>query len=322
MQTLRAIIPVAGNGLRLRPITELKPKVLIEVAGRPVLDHILRNLAESKIDELVLIVGPMKKLVKEWAEKLYGDRFALRYVKQDKQLGLGHAIYCAKDFLEGNVLITLGDEIFSRSYSSIIVSMGSNNADAAIGIKEVDDHRHYGMIRVDKDNIVTEMVEKPLEFDGRLAIAGVYYLSEASQLKKALEQTMKKRGVGGEYQLTDALQLMVEGGIRFSTISVGEWYDCGRLETLMSSNRRLLERSHYVDESAYILNSEIIEPCYIGPNTRVVNSKIGPNVSMGAGASLESCTLRDSVVESGTIGAGYNIRQCILSGSKLLGSNS
>jgi len=322
VQTLRAIIPVAGNGLRLRPISELKPKVLIEVAGRPVLDHILRNLAESEIDELVFIVGPMKKLVKEWAEKLYGDRFTQRYVTQDKQLGLGHAIYCAKDFLEGKVLITLGDEIFSRSYYSIIKSMDSNNSHAAIGIKEVDDHHHYGMIRVDKDNIVTEMVEKPLEFDGRLAIAGVYYLNEASYLKKALEQTMKKRGAGGEYQLTDALQLMVEGGTRFSTISVGEWYDCGRLETLLSSNRRLLERSHYVDESAYILNSEIVEPCYIGPNTRVVNSKIGPNVSMGAGASLESCTLQDAVVETGTIGTGYNIRQCILSGNKILGSNS
>ena len=319
---LRAIVPVAGNGLRLRPITESKSKVLIEVAGRPVLGHIFRNLAGSEVDELVLIVGPMKKSVKEWAEKQYGDRFVLRYVTQNKQLGLGHAIYCAKDFLEGEVLITLGDEIFSRSYASMIESLGFGNfIDASIGIKEVDDPHHYGMIRVDENNIVTEMVEKPSEFDGRLAIAGVYFFKDASRLRDSLEQTTKRKGAKGEYQLTDALQLMVENGTSFSTFSVGEWYDCGRLETLLSSNRRLLERSHYVDESAHILNSEIIEPCYIGPNTRVVNSKIGPNVSMGAESSLESCTLRDAIVETGTTRIGYSIRKCILSGGNLLGSN-
>jgi glucose-1-phosphate thymidylyltransferase len=298
---LKTIIPLAGNGLRLRPVTESKPKALIEVAGKPVLEHILLNLSQSPVNELVLIVGYMREHVIEWVEEHFANRFHLTYAVQDKQIGLGHAIYCAREYLDDEIIITLGDEIFSKPYTEMIPFDKENKPEVSIGIKQVDDPTHYGMVTLGNDGFVKELVEKPTNFEGNTAIGGVYYIREGAHLLKALKHIISIENGDAEYQLTDALQYMLEMGTHMSTFNVGDWYDCGRLETLMESNHRLLEKNHFISETATIVNSEIIEPCIIGPNTRISNSRIGPYVSIGADVTITNCIIWDAILESKTV---------------------
>ncbi|MHA1864827.1 MAG: sugar phosphate nucleotidyltransferase [Candidatus Thorarchaeota archaeon] len=298
---LKAILPIAGKGVRLKPITDGIPKVLIEVAGKPALGHILDNLAGSPVKDLVLIVGHMKERIIEWTEEFYGDRFSLHFVTQDKQLGLGHALYCAKDFLEGEIVISLGDEIFSRRYSSMLQELDSTNGvGASIGIKHVNDPSHYGMVKTDEEGYIVQMVEKPPVFDGDQAIAGIYHIRKGKDLKKALEDIIGRENNGKEYQLTDALQLLLERGTIMTAFEVGEWYDCGRLETILDSNRRLVDKYNSVDASAKIIDSEIIPPCVIGANVTISKSTIGPHVSIGNNSAIENSIIHDAIIEPGT----------------------
>lgn len=320
MFELRAIIPVAGNGVRLKPITDKKPKALIEVAGKPVLGHILDNLSKSPVEELVLIVGHKKESIMKWVKQEYGDRFNLHFPIQKERLGLGHAIYCASDFLDnGPVLILLGDEVFTRSYSSMIDASEKNgDTVGAVGIKEVDTPQYYGMITLDNSNMIMEMIEKPKNFAGKKALAGVYYIKKGVHLISALEEIVNQSNHGREYQLTDALQLMVNRGDKLSTFDVGEWYDCGRLETLLHSNHRLLSDRHYIDESVDIVSSEITEPCYIGKESKLIESKIGPNVSIGSRVSIINCQVDNVIIESNTEIRKVDISHAIFSGKWVL----
>jgi glucose-1-phosphate thymidylyltransferase len=320
VKNLRAIIPVAGNGLRLRPITETKPKALIEVAGKPVLDHILRNLSTSSIDELILIVGHMKQAIIDWAQKNYSERFTLRFIEQKEKLGLGHAISCAHEYMDQNpLLISLGDEIFEVEYSKMIDNaLNKSDAEASIGIKEVDEPESYGMIRFNTDGTIKEMIEKPKKFDGRLAIAGVYIVKQGTQLREALQEILHTKSGGKEYQLTDALQLMITKGTTFSTFEVGEWYDCGRFSTLLSSNRRLLQKARFGNKHSGITNTDIIEPCHIGLSAKISDSKVGPNVSIGEHVSINNCSLSNVIVESNSTINGRIIEYGIISGEKQL----
>ena len=298
---LKAILPIAGKGVRLKPITDGTPKVLIEIAGKPVLGHILDNLAGSPVKEIVLIVGHMKERIMEWTEENYDDRFAFHFVTQDKQLGLGHAIYCAKDFLEGEIVISLGDEIFSRTYSSMLQELDSQNGvGASIGIKHVDDSSHYGMVKTDKEGYIVQMVEKPPVFDGNQAIAGIYHLHKGEELKEALQVIIGRENNGKEYQLTDALQLLLEREMKMTAFNVGEWYDCGRLETILDSNIRLVAKLKSIDASAILIDSEIIPPCVIGANVTINRSIIGPHVSIGKNSTIERSVIQEAIIEPGT----------------------
>ena len=321
---MRAIIPVAGNGLRLRPITNSKPKVLIEVAGKPVLEHILENMVTSGIDELILIVGFMKDTIINWVQEMFSDQFQLKFVEQKEQLGLGHAIYSAKKYLDNDpIFIALGDEIFSRRYSSMLKDARiKKSINGAIGIKTVEDYQHYGMIELDKDGQIKNLIEKPRIFDGDQAIAGVYYLNEGEQLKSALEEIVSRDIEEEEYQLTDALQLMVQRGTKLTTFPVGDWYDCGRIETLLKSNQRLIAKKHYVDASTSIVSSKIIEPCYIGSKSSIEDCLIGPNVSIGSGVELRNCHLSNMIIESHNTAIELEGNHGIISNNLVLFSNS
>jgi glucose-1-phosphate thymidylyltransferase len=297
---MRAIIPIAGYAKRLRPITDYKPKALVEVAGKPVLEHIMSNLTQNGVNEVVLIVGHMKEMIIEWLEENFGEEFKLHFVEQKELLGLGHAIYMAKEFLDDDdVLVMLGDEIHSKNYSEMIKGCKDNkDIDAAIGIMIVQNPSHYGMLRMNAEGFVTLMVEKPKSFNGKLALAGVYYFKTGRKLKQALEAVVNQTFSGKEFQLTDALQQMVERKSRFVTFSVGEGYDCGRPDSLMKSNRRMLIGKHFIDSSAKIIDTEIIEPCHISTDAIVEGSIIGPFVSLGRGAFVKSSVLSDVIVES------------------------
>jgi glucose-1-phosphate thymidylyltransferase len=299
---LKGLIPVAGNGSRLRPITDAKPKPLIEIAGRPILDYLLEKMKRSGITELILIVGYMKERIIDWVNEHYGDAFKIHYVLQEEQLGLGHAVYSARDHLDSEeLLIALGDEIFSWDYSLMIRDViDVNDIDGAIGYKEVDDYQHYGMIETNEDGLITGLIEKPESFQGRMAIAGVYYIKSGEVLRKSLAHIMKNNSGTGEYQLTDALSHMVDSGAKFPVFGVGEWHDCGRLDTMLKSNRSLLDNTGKIAEDVKIINSEITPPVYIGPGSTISESTIGPYVSIGAESVIDSCTLDNVIIESNT----------------------
>jgi glucose-1-phosphate thymidylyltransferase len=310
---MRAIIPVAGEGTRLHPLTRYKPKALVEVAGRPVMEHILDNVVKSGIREVVLIVGYMEDELRSWVNRKFADKLNLTYIHQEKQLGLGHAIHCAGDLLEGNLLIFLGDEIFDRTYSEMIVShMNSNENDGALGIKHVSAPEHYGMIKINGEGYIRRLVEKPPRFDGDLAVAGVYFIKGGEELKSALDTIIERDKKRGEFQLTDALQIMVDRGSRFSTFDVGEWYDCGRVESLIESNRRLLREFNTIDESSQIEDTKIVGPCYVGPGADISGSILGPFVSIGENATVRESNLQDVILESYTAVHGISGRYGIV----------
>lgn len=311
---MRAIIPIAGKGERMHPLTQYKPKALIEVAGKPVLEHILDNLVHSEIQDVLLIVGHMKEKLRSWANQKYRDRLDISYVSQEQQLGLGHAIRCADDYLADEILILLGDEIFEKNYSEMVGHYtDSNTGDGALGTKHVTEHQHYGMLQVDKNGVIQKLVEKPPEFDGNLGIAGIYYIKDGHSLKEALDALMEREKKLGEFQLTDALQIMVDNGAKFSTFDVGNWHDCGRFETLIVSNRGLLKRFNHIDESSHIKDTKILEPCYIGPGAEIKDSVLGPYVAVGANATVENAQLEDVILESHTNTSGVSARRGIMS---------
>ncbi len=317
---MKAIIPVAGSGTRLQPITDTKPKALVEVAGAPVLEHIIDSLARSEIDELVCVVGVMKDKMTDWIQQKYENRFKLSFVTQDEPLGLGHAVYQAEKFLaDDEVIITIGDEIFSRDWPELIAEIRQQpDIDGSVGTMIVDNPSHYGMVEMGKDGLVKEMVEKPKEFDGNLALAGAYYMRNASHLRRALSDLISKDNNGLEYQITDALQMMVESGKRISTFSIGEGYDCGRPESLLTSNYKMLTGNHFVHESAEILSSAIIEPCIIGENVSIIDSTIGPFVSIGRNASIIGSTITHSIIERDSEIELKDLKNAICSGDIIL----
>jgi glucose-1-phosphate thymidylyltransferase len=313
---MKAIIPVAGSGTRLRPITDLKPKVLVEVAGAPVLEHIINNFKKSDVDELVFVVGVMKEQVVSWLEQNYADEYKLSFVTQDEPLGLGHAIFQAKEFLsDEEIFITIGDEIFSRDFPTIITEIHSHqNIDASVGTMIVSNPSHYGMVKTGRDGLVAKMVEKPKSWNGNTALAGAYYIKKGSLLRSALSALINRNNKGREYQITDALQIMVERGDKISTFSVGEGYDCGRPESLLISNNRMLLTGHHVVESAIIRNSEIIRPCFIGENASITDSKIGPFVSVGKNVQITNSTISQSIIERESLIEDKTLSYSICSG--------
>ena len=215
---------------------------------------------------------------------------------------------------DSEVMIALGDEIFTNPYFQMILPFRSLvDITGAIGIKTVKDSTHYGMVKIGPNNCITYMVEKPEKFSEKTAIAGVYYLKHGRDLIASLEMIMNNQGSDLELQLTDALQIMIKTDSKLLAFDVGDWYDCGRPETLIESNRRLLEKNHYVSPSCRIVNSEIIEPCYLGPNSFVSNSRVGPYVSLGRNVKIENSSIIDLIIESNTVANSISLEGGIVS---------
>ncbi|MHA1926209.1 MAG: sugar phosphate nucleotidyltransferase [Candidatus Thorarchaeota archaeon] len=313
---MKAIIPVAGSGTRLSPITDSKPKPLIEVAGAPVLEHIINNLVKSGVDELVLIVGVMKDQLITWTKRNYENKIRLFFVVQDEPMGLGHAIFQAEEFLsDEEVLITIGDAIFSLDFSAMLDEIRTqSNIDASVGTMIVENPSHWGMVEVGDEGLATRMVEKPKSFDGKDALAGSYYIKKGTHLRSALSDLLRRDFNGIEYQVTDALQMMIERGHRIGTYSVGEYYDCGRPETLLTSNYQILATGHCIDDSAMISNSDIIEPCFIAKNAIIEDSKIGPYVSVGKNVKISDSIISQSIIEENSVVTGETMLFTIRSG--------
>jgi glucose-1-phosphate thymidylyltransferase len=300
---VKVIIPVAGIGTRLRPHTHTIPKALVQVAGKPILGHILDELTPLGVREVVLVTGYMGERVRSYVDGAYPD-LEVCYVEQPERKGLGHAIHLTERCVEtGPVLIVLGDTVVTADFSALV-----GGGRTLIGVKEVDDPQRFGVVVVESGR-VTSLVEKPDRPPSNLAIVGLYYIVNADLLFECLREVIDKEiRTKGEYQLTDALLLMLERGEDMGVFPVEGWHDCGRPETLLETNRFLLRRSG--GNGGQVPGSIVLQPVAIDPTAVVEHSVVGPFVSVAAGA-----TIRDSVVRDSILSANSLVERSLLSGS-------
>lgn len=305
---MRAVIPVAGFGSRLRPHTHSLPKVLLNVAGKPILAHILDELVSQNIDKVTIITGYKGDMIEEYVNSQYD--FNATFVEQKELLGLGHAIWTASPTFEDEpLMIILGDTIFDAD-----LSLACKQGVSSIGVKQVEDPRRFGVVLLDENEKITKLVEKPQTPVSNLAIVGIYYMANGLRLKHALDTLIDKNiRTNNEYQLTDALQLMLEGGEEFVTFPVEGWHDCGKKETMLSTNQFLLEKYNHKYK---LENTVVIDPCYIAENANVTNSVIGPYASIAEGS-----VVTNSIIENTIISENANVSHIALNQS-IIGNNA
>ena len=285
-----AIVPAAGIGKRLRPHTHTLPKALLYVAGKPIISHILDDIVKLNVSKIVLIVGYKGDLIENYVKKHYPD-LSVEFVVQEQRRGIGHAVDLTRAAADRGepLLIILGDTIIRTDLESLV---GSDTN--MLGVKAVEDPRRFGVCEV-SGGFITRLVEKPENPPSNLALVGLYFLKDSRGLFAALREEIEGGLMNhGEYQITDALQMMIDKGEKFSTFVIDEWFDCGKPEAMLETNRRLLEEDGA--EAPQVEGSIIIPPVSIAPGVDVVNSIIGPYVSIAEKASVHNSIIRDSVV--------------------------
>ncbi|MFH1323101.1 MAG: nucleotidyltransferase family protein [Methanobacteriota archaeon] len=311
---MKVIIPAAGAGKRLFPHTFTKPKPMVYIAGKPIIGHILDRLKDVKPEEIIMVVGYKKEQITSYVDKNYSDIFNIKYVDQTEQLGLGHSIYVAKDEIgDSEIMIALGDMIFKAGYSEFYGHyLNNGDCSGSIGVREVDEPKKYGIVELE-GKYIKRLEEKPARPRSRLGIAGVYFIKETkiliSILKEMIEKDTRTRG---EYQLTDALQEMVKRGYRLKTFPVSSWYDCGHHESLLETNRVLLDEKEDIDQVHEIKDSVIIPPVAIGDNVTIINSVVGPHASIASDSIIESSIISDSVIGSRSHISKVNLQRSIV----------
>jgi glucose-1-phosphate thymidylyltransferase len=302
---MKIIVPMAGIGSRLRPHTLTTPKPLTLIAGKPIVQRLVEDIAQvvnQEIDEIAFIIGPVAKGfpgdTEERLLKIAKDLNAKGSVFiQEQALGTAHAIQCAKSALDGPCVVAFADTLFKADFTLDV------NADGAIWVKQVEDPSAFGVVKL-KDGIITDFVEKPTEFVSDLAIIGIYYFKEGRILKDEiqylLDNDLKEKG---EYQLTNALESMKQKGLKFVPGKVNEWMDCGNKNVTVETNSKVLELlekegTNLTSDDVVLDNSKIIQPCYIGKNVVLKNTTIGPFVSLGENSVVENSTIKNSLIQS------------------------
>ncbi|MFX0170371.1 MAG: sugar phosphate nucleotidyltransferase [Candidatus Hodarchaeota archaeon] len=298
---MRCIIPAAGQGTRLRPHTHTKPKALLTLGNKPLISYILDNVVKANISDIIIIVGYERDKLTDFVKSNYGETCNLTFIEQKNRLGLGHAIYSAVDYLDGEpVLIVLGDCLYEKSFAQMLEDF-SNFPDwiGAITIKSVPNPQAYGVVITHEDSYtVKHLEEKPKKPTSSKAITGIYMIRDSKLLRSALEEiiTTKKFGSGGEFQLTDALQIMVNKGLTLGTLESGRWFDCGRKEALLAAHKYVLSQNQMSSIKSNLNNSIIIEPVVIQSDCYISNSVIGPYVSIDRGTIIERSIISNSII--------------------------
>ncbi len=308
---MQVILPVAGVGTRLRPLTHTLPKVLLPVADKPIIGHIVQNLLDSGVDDLVFVVGYKGDLIEQYITENFQGTFT--FVTQAERRGLGHSIWVTKEFITSDELfIVLGDTIFDVDLSEF-VGTGKN----ILGAKRVEDPRRFGVAETNENGVVTALVEKPEQPKSDMALVGLYSIQQASELFAALDHIVDNDiTTRGEYQLTDALQYMIEHGTEFQLQEIDGWYDCGKSDTLLETNRHLLNNGcARRSEGSVVRDSHIIEPCYIHATAQIERSVIGPHVSVGPGVKISDSNIDDAII------AGDTEIESVRATSTLIGKN-
>lgn len=315
---MKIIVPMAGRGSRLRPHTLTVPKPLIPIAGKPIVQRLVEDIAKvagEPIEEIAFIIGDFGCEVEEKllqiAEKL-GAKGSI-YV-QDEPLGTAHAIKCAEESMQGDVVIAFADTLFRADFNL------DKNSDGVIWVKKVEDPSAFGVVKLDDYGFITDFIEKPKDFVSDLAIIGIYYFRSAEKLMEEINYIMKNDiKQGNEYQLTTALENLREKGAKFSLGKVDDWMDCGNKNATVETNGKILdyERHEFMifPDTAKIENSLIIQPCFIGENVVVKNSKIGPCVSLGNGTRIENSNIQNSLIQENTLIDHGNLNNSMIGNS-------
>lgn len=298
---MKAIIPVAGIGTRLQPITVNTPKVLINVAGKPMLFHLIDELIKvNKFDSIILIIGYLGEQIKNEINKVYkSSPVKFEFVTQSEMLGLAHAVYQAKNIVSNEpILIILGDTVFEFDLNNLLKLNYS-----AIGVKDVDDVSRFGIVETD-NGFISKMIEKPnpSQTSSKSAIAGIYYIKNSDLLFSSIEHLINNNiKTKNEFQLTDALMNMVSSGEKFITFEIEKWFDCGKPETLLFTNTYLLNRDFNYNQNYPYYDSTFIEPVFIAERCNIINSVIGPNTTVCSGAVIENSIIKNSIIEPNAV---------------------
>jgi glucose-1-phosphate thymidylyltransferase len=305
---MRVVIPVAGLGSRLKPHTYSIPKVLLNVGGKPILGHILDKIQDEGVTKITFVIGHLGDMIKDYVENNYKN-LETDFIEQQEMEGLGHAIYTAiPTFDEDKIFIVLGDTIFDVNLKELFKSKYSS-----LGVKQVDDPRRFG-VAVMEDGFIKRLVEKPQTPVSNLALVGMYYIANKDLLIDSLNKLVEKDiRTKGELQLTDALQLMIDSGEKITTFPVDGWYDCGKPETLLSTNQWLLDQKSV---SKKFENVVINRPVYIAEDAEIKNSVIGPYTTIDKG-----CKIADSIIKNSLIGSNADVNKALLENS-IIGNNS
>lgn len=289
---MQVLVLTAGLGTRLRPHTFSKPKPLVNVAGKPMLAHVLDSLPPLAIDELVFVTGYLGNQIEAFVKHNYN--YQTRFIEQTELRGQAHAIHLTREVVSGPVLIVFGDGIFSADLSRL----NRPSDEGVIFVQEVEDPRRFGVAVINDDGYITKLIEKPDKPVSNLAVIGVYYIPEAEKLFAAIDHIIDHNiQTKNEFYLADALQVMIDQGDLFKTEQVKVWKDCGTPAALLDTNRYLLQNGRsYVGN---LSQSVVIPPVYIADTALIENSVIGPYVSVAAGAIIRDSRIRDSIINAG-----------------------
>ncbi len=286
---MKAVILLAGLGTRLRPHTYSKPKPLVQVAGKPVLAHIIDSLTELEIEETIFIVGYLGDQIQKYVTDHY-PKMRARYVEQNEMKGQAHAILLTKEYIDQPVLIIFGDTIWETDFSRL----EQVKHDGLIYVKEVDDPRRFGVVQI-QNGFVTKFVEKPIKYLSNLAVVGVYYFRNWQLLMRCIDALIERNiQTKGEYFLADAMQLMIEEGAKLEVETIPVWEDCGTREAILKTNRYLLTK--HADQDSEIPGSVILPPVHISNGACIKNSIIGPYVSISEDATVENSIVHDCII--------------------------
>ncbi|HEY0298857.1 MAG TPA: sugar phosphate nucleotidyltransferase [Arachidicoccus sp.] len=310
---MKAIIPVAGTGAQLRPHTYTQPKALLPLAGKTILNFIIDQLADAGIDEFIFIIGYLGEKIEEYVSYAYPN-LKCHFVFQSERQGTAHAIGLTKEIVgDDEVFIVMGDTICDFDIQEVLDSPYS-----MIGIQKVDDPRSFGVAEVKDDGFIESLVEKPKIPLSNMALVGLYKIKETKTLFNCLLHICSEQIItAGQYQLTDALDCMIEQGAPIKSFKVKHWYDCGRKETLLETNALLLKKiGNDIHPSATIENSIIIPPVSVGAESKLINAIVGPHTTIGANTKIEHSVVRDCI-----IGSFSNLFEVVLDNS-LIGNDA
>jgi glucose-1-phosphate thymidylyltransferase len=299
---MNIVVPMAGRGKRMRPHTLTVPKPLLPVAGKPIVQRLVEDLARlynGKVEKVGFVIGDFGPEVEQQLLKIAEAIGAEGHIfHQTEPLGTAHAVLCAKEILQDNVIVAFADTLFKANFEV------EKEKDGIIWVQKVNDPSSFGVVKVNEEQVITDFVEKPNSFVSDMAIIGIYYFRDgkflADELQKLIDDDIRENG---EYQLTNVLDTMKEKGYRFYPGAVDEWLDCGNKDVTVQTNARYLEfieSGNLIDPSANIKNSIVLEPCYVGPDVQIVNSVVGPHVSVGSGTTINNSRITKAIIQSGS----------------------
>ena len=293
---MKVIVPLAGKGTRLLPLTKHVPKPLVRVAGRPVMDYVMDAVKPLDVEEIIVITGHLKDVVEQYIVTHYD--VPAKFVEQKTLDGTAGAINLARPFVDGPVLIIFVDTLFEADLSIVRTA----DADGIIWVKEVEDYQRFGVIVTDARGYMQRIVEKPSTPVSRLANIGLQYVKDWKTLFAGIAHVLRRPpGKGGEFYLTDAFQYMVDQGRRLLTAPVRGWYDCGKVDTLLETNRHLLEQGRARIPAGPCPRCTIVPPVYIEDGVTIHDATVGPNVSLEAGSYVTESAIANAIL-------GRNVR--------------